>query len=99
MVTRQSKQMPIMQKGPRGEPETAVVRRVVMPAAIKAAATLSPGRPSISDPSKWNRTAWSSLTLNLLNMALFNGWMSDLRYCRRQSAPARMVSVRRASCR
>ena len=37
-----------MQYGPRGAPETAVVRVVEMPAASRATATLSPSRAGMS---------------------------------------------------
>src|SRR5262249_21647542 len=51
MVTRQSKQTPMRQYGPRGAPETAVVRQATCPEASIAAATVSPCRASVAVPS------------------------------------------------
>ena len=50
-VTRQSKQTPMPQKGPRGAPERAS-RTATMPDAASAAAIVSPWIASISRPSK-----------------------------------------------
>ena len=54
-VTRQSKQTPMPQNGPRGAPERAW-RTATMSAAASAAAMVSPGSASISRPSKRRRT-------------------------------------------
>src|SRR5215471_10066291 len=51
MVTRQSKQTPMRQYGPRGAPETAVVRQATCPEASIAAATVSPCRAGLAMPS------------------------------------------------
>ena len=51
MVTRQSKQMPMRQYGPRGAPETAVVRQATYPEPSIAAATVSPCRAGVAVPS------------------------------------------------
>src|SRR6516162_1642065 len=51
MVTRQSKQTPIRQYGPRAAPETAVVRQATCPEASIAAATVSPCRAGVAVPS------------------------------------------------
>src|SRR5215470_6938914 len=50
-VTRQSKQTPMRQYGPRGAPETAVVRQATCPEASIAAATVSPCRAGVAVPS------------------------------------------------
>jgi hypothetical protein len=49
-VTRQSKQTPMPQNGPRGAPERAC-RSDTISAAASAAAIVSPGSASISRPS------------------------------------------------
>ena len=54
-VTRQSKQAPMPQNGPRGAPERAW-RTDTMSAAARAAAMVSPVSASISAPSKRRRT-------------------------------------------
>ncbi len=54
-VTRQSKQTPMPQKGPRGAPER-VRRTATMSAAASAAAMVSPVSASISAPSNRMRT-------------------------------------------
>src|SRR6516165_2130542 len=51
IFTRQSKQTPMRQYGPRGAPETAVVRQATCPEASIAAATVSPCRASVAVPS------------------------------------------------
>lgn len=50
-TTRQSKQTPIPQKIPRGAPDFAVRRSVLMPAASNAAAIVSPGKAWIGRES------------------------------------------------
>src|SRR4029079_12414615 len=51
ILTRHSKQTPIMQYGPRCAPDTGVVRQARIPAARSAAATLSPADALIGIPS------------------------------------------------
>src|SRR5439155_22244347 len=50
MVTRQSKQTPMRQYGPRDAPETAAVRQATCPEASIAAATVSPCRAGVAVP-------------------------------------------------
>src|SRR5215831_10332146 len=51
IFTRQSKQTPMRQYGPRGVPETAVVRQATCPEPSIAAATVSPCRAGVAVPS------------------------------------------------
>src|SRR3569833_4533043 len=53
MVTRQSKQTPIMHLGSRLAPLTAVERRTSRPEASSADDTVSPSRASTAFPSTW----------------------------------------------
>src|SRR5215470_13616709 len=50
IFTRQSKQTPMRQYGPRGAPETAVVRQAICPELSIAAATVSPCRAGVAVP-------------------------------------------------
>ena len=52
--TRHSWQLPMRHHGPRGAPDTGVVRNTRTPLASSAAATVSPARASKVRPSKSN---------------------------------------------
>src|SRR5262249_49186483 len=68
MVTRHSKQTPIMQYGARFAPDTGVVRQYARPAASSAAATVSPSSAVMRAPLSVKAIVLPAASGSLLNM-------------------------------